>query len=483
MRVSNTDGSDSNLTTLLSQEKFPRTMSEIAFTYQPLSAEADTRIIELQPAPDALYPLQCRIAELCLSSEDLVDYEALSYTWGQPDFSECLFVLQDNGQRSVLKITLNLKEALQRLRLRDRDRRIWVDAVCIDQQDDTDKTHQIPSMTQIYKSAGRVLVWLGWSPEGQRALVDIKKAMRFHSRDDEKIRSHISNLSRSFENLVNLPWFSRRWVIQEVVLAADVVVICGLEEFPFVQLLRMVINLLRDAKTLDHTTQTALGPLAAISKLWGAWVFDSDGVKGLRLYDLLQVFANLDCAEDHDKVFALCGLASDCIISDKELYETPTNKVSIVIDYNQPAGILCQSITEQILGLKPERDNGFEWMNIMQKPVSRRSSTPPSNDAMVTIRPIVPFGLLIGVCSREERHYIVLSGEKMDVIVFSKCVADSTLAYPAIQKLLRCYFGESEVDNLPSDVDEMCMHLDSAWWDQAQKTLEDQSITIKTCMI
>ncbi|KAF2998412.1 hypothetical protein E8E14_005154 [Neopestalotiopsis sp. 37M] len=195
---------------------------ESPYAYQPLSAKADTRIIELVPAIDASFPLQCRIAELSLWSEDLRDYEALSYTWGQPDFSETLSVIQD-GQTSVLGITPNLRDALERLRLPDRERRLWVDAVCIDQKDKTDKSKQIPAMAQIFKCASRVLVWLGNSPEGQQSLACIKKAVRFQSNHDDEAKARLSNTEKAICSLVALPWFSRRWVIQEVVLAADVV--------------------------------------------------------------------------------------------------------------------------------------------------------------------------------------------------------------------------------------------------------------------
>ncbi|ETS80103.1 hypothetical protein PFICI_07632 [Pestalotiopsis fici W106-1] len=348
---------------------------EITFAYQPLSAEAETRIIELQPAPDASFPLQCRIAELCLSNKDLTEYEAISYTWGGQVLSECLYVLGDDGggQSSVIKITANLRDALQRFRRQDRARRIWADAICIDQRDDSDKAKQIPAMAQIFSGASCVLVWLGCWSEGQRSLADIKKAVRFRSTSDTEIDAHMLNLERSFLDLVQLPWFSRRWIIQEVTLASDVLMVCGSEEVTFLHLLRVMNGLLRHMKPRSSTTiDTALASLLAISQLWKTWVFDSSQEKGLRLFDLLNSFHDSGCADDHDRVFALCNLASDCSVV-KNLDEARPLKISLVIDYDQPVGSLYKSVVKQMLGLNPDKS----WI--------RNSDDPRLKEIMIAV--------------------------------------------------------------------------------------------------
>lgn len=319
---------------------------ETAFAYKPLSAEADTRLIELEPAPDASSPLRCRIADLCLSSDDLVEYEALSYTWGAPDFTETLYVIEHEDKTNVLKITTNLKDALQRIRLRDQKRLLWVDAVCINQKDSHDKEKQIPAMARIFSAASRVLVWLGTSPQGQIALADIKKGLSLRNTDSTRTEAQLSSLTKTFQDLVALPWFSRRWIIQEVVLAADVLVLCGPDEIPMTRLFRVLNDLLRKSET-----PPALAPLAAISRLWKTWVFDSNPEGGLRLIELLLLFQDSDCQVGLDRIYALCNLASDCVIVDQK-DAVDTNKISIVVDYSQTAECLYQSVVDQILGVK-----------------------------------------------------------------------------------------------------------------------------------
>ncbi|ETS74863.1 hypothetical protein PFICI_13347 [Pestalotiopsis fici W106-1] len=324
------------------------------FAYKPLSADADTRLVELEPAPDASFPLQCRITELCLSSEDLIEYEALSYTWGASEFTETLYVIEEEDKTSVIKITTNLRDALHRVRLRHQKRLLWVDAVCINQQDISDKSKQIPVMAQIFSAASRVLVWLGTSLEGQRSLVDIKKALRFSSRDSQRIEAHLSNLESSFSNLVKLPWFSRRWIIQEVVLAADAVMMCGAEEIDLIHLFRVMHGLVRKSKL-----PPALVPLDTISKLWKTWVFDSKPEGGLRLLELLSLFHESSCQVDLDIIYALCNLASDCVVVEKQ-GQAHENKISVVVDYSQTAECLYRSIVEPLLGLKVNAEGVVE---------------------------------------------------------------------------------------------------------------------------
>jgi hypothetical protein len=74
-----------------------------------------------------------------------------------------LLYIQLEGLR--FGITSNLMSDLLRLRLRDEPRLLWIDAVCINQTDNVEKTKQIRLMRKIYESAVRVLVRLGEGSE------------------------------------------------------------------------------------------------------------------------------------------------------------------------------------------------------------------------------------------------------------------------------------------------------------------------------
>lgn len=93
------------------------------------------------------------------------EYEALSYTWGSPDDKK--FAVSCNGHRLIA--LRNLSNALHALRLPDRRRIIWIDAVCINQSDDKEKGFQVAMMQDIYSRARRTVVWLGLHDESNFA--------------------------------------------------------------------------------------------------------------------------------------------------------------------------------------------------------------------------------------------------------------------------------------------------------------------------
>ncbi|KAK6613565.1 het domain protein [Botrytis cinerea] len=84
-------------------------------------------------------------------------YEALSYVWGSFDDPPHFIYINGNS----LSITANLHAALRRLRNHNLERVIWVDALCINQQDDQEKGLQIQLMARIYGQANRVIVYFG----------------------------------------------------------------------------------------------------------------------------------------------------------------------------------------------------------------------------------------------------------------------------------------------------------------------------------
>ncbi|KAF5230135.1 hypothetical protein FAUST_9995 [Fusarium austroamericanum] len=95
---------------------------------------------------------------------DWGDYIALSYVWSQPSKSEegKDFFITVNG--SPFKVTPNLHHALEEIRKSQRIRqgfKIWIDAICIDQTNPSERGRQVARMRDIYESAWQVLIWLG----------------------------------------------------------------------------------------------------------------------------------------------------------------------------------------------------------------------------------------------------------------------------------------------------------------------------------
>ena len=115
------------------------------------------RLLELLPSTIEWSAIHITLQAVSLN--DALDYQALSYTWGN---EEPIHQISCDGQAFATR--LNLLHALKRLRYRTKSRILWIDAICIDQispNTDNEKTHQIPLMRRIYSTASKVLVWPG----------------------------------------------------------------------------------------------------------------------------------------------------------------------------------------------------------------------------------------------------------------------------------------------------------------------------------
>jgi hypothetical protein len=140
------------------------------------------------------------------SLDDGPEYEALSYVWGQDMAPDHLSL-----EGTTMPITSNLDVALRHLRLPAEPRMLWVDALCINQNDLDERAEQVRLMHTIYGTASTVLVWLGAAADGS------DDAMRSIDRFD-KAYWQTYEFQLQFMRVLYRPWFTRIWVVQEFVL-------------------------------------------------------------------------------------------------------------------------------------------------------------------------------------------------------------------------------------------------------------------------
>lgn len=146
------------------------------------------------------YPLQ----DLAESNHHL--YDSLSYAWGSPEKTHSISI----GD-SYLPITTNLHAALLRLRDRFLERIIWVDAICINQQDIFERRNQVQRMAMIYALANRVIVWLGEAEDNSdQALEEIYKSADGQQAGDDQV------MQTAVLKLLQRSWFKRIWVNSEL---------------------------------------------------------------------------------------------------------------------------------------------------------------------------------------------------------------------------------------------------------------------------
>ncbi|KAK4222693.1 hypothetical protein QBC38DRAFT_489218 [Podospora fimiseda] len=124
--------------------------------YQEIALASDNsqiRLLQLQ-AGTGEDPIVCFLKAVNLEGHP--EYDALSYVWGNPGVTGSI---QLHGREH--SVTINLWDALKRLRQPDKHRRLWVDALCINQTDSKEKEGQIGLMGKIYSQAKEVCLWLG----------------------------------------------------------------------------------------------------------------------------------------------------------------------------------------------------------------------------------------------------------------------------------------------------------------------------------
>jgi hypothetical protein len=122
--------------------------------YSHLDAKCrEIRLIELLPGSYDDY-ICCRMVVVSLDNEP--EYKALSYTWGGPEITLPICV-----EGCILSSTLNLESALRQFRLRNEILTLWIDAICINQLDNEERTQQVTLMGDIYSQSKEVVIWLG----------------------------------------------------------------------------------------------------------------------------------------------------------------------------------------------------------------------------------------------------------------------------------------------------------------------------------
>jgi hypothetical protein len=176
------------------------------YKYTPLIDPKSIRILSLQPGQGG-DPLVGRLSVENLASKP--DYETISYVWGGDGRCAELHVVGDDGsgQRAVLPLTESACDALRRMRLPARPRRLWADQVCINQTDVTERSHQVGLMNAIYKNARHVLVWLGRDEKGMaEGAVEMVHHLDEVFADEEKHEAFRVKHSGDLSGLSKEPW-------------------------------------------------------------------------------------------------------------------------------------------------------------------------------------------------------------------------------------------------------------------------------------
>lgn len=312
----------------------------VPFSYTPFSTEREIRLLDIIPGRGQI---KCNLRKVLLSSEN--EYEALSYCWGAP--TKKTKILVDNAD---FEVTRNLHAALRRLRDEKITRTLWVDAICIDQNNIQEKNVQVPLMHIIYGTCRRVVIWLGEEDfytktafagfeymafrfDAREELIDPKEWKRVKRGDTwgyswftprQVIERDVG--LRAFPSIFERPWFKRVWVIQELALGPDPLVVCGSHQISWEKLEKA-----NNACRIPIDVDGQFGNLCAYRKNWRD--------PSLNVFSHALWGWQKQVTDPRDKLYGFLGLATE-----------QSNRIPIKVDYaSDPEQIFTEVTTQHLL--------------------------------------------------------------------------------------------------------------------------------------
>jgi hypothetical protein len=150
--------------------------------------------------------------------EEFPRYTALSYTWGSASEQREILV-----HDKPFLVQDNLWKFLYRARCSGFTNDLWIDALCIDQSDVNERNHQVSIMGMIYKRAQSVIVWIHPLSKTTEQAVEY---VLYESAD--KLKQPVEpQFIQGLQELLEAPYWSRAWILQESVLASRITIWLG----------------------------------------------------------------------------------------------------------------------------------------------------------------------------------------------------------------------------------------------------------------
>jgi len=374
----------------------------------------DIRILQITRGPESdeiTYSLRH------MPLNDDFTYTALSYTWGNQNGTP---IIVDGCHFPVGK---NLSAALYRF-CKGADQktegvRVWIDAICINQQDEVEKGTQVRRMKEIYEKSKQVVIWLGEEAEDSAYAmsaidrIDRRWASRSSQSADQRhipMPNFDHRSAKAIHNLFRRSWWSRVWVIQEATCTNNTYVWCGNDKTDFIAVVA-VANFLtqriyQQALQQDFASSDVrhLYRVIALDELKARRSQSGDGSN---LLELLDSSRTCGATDPRDKIFALLALAiplhRDAIhpnysISSDEVYARFTKNF---IEAEGALNILghCQAALPD-----PQSWSSFETLTASQMSGQAAPSWVPNWTIMLETTPFIKHEVPNDASSRKMYH-------------------------------------------------------------------------------
>lgn len=338
-----------------------------------------------------------------VSLDDNPKYEALSYTWGNDEFKEPLHV-----SNKPVGITTNLKKALRRLRSPIEALVIWVDAVCINQENMDERAQQVMMMGDIYSQCQRVIIWLGDDQPLSGPHIDLggkgnsknypmydpwilcrelARDIHLHEcvgfmaserdvQEGEVPSAMITTLEWQpmMDAVLDSPWWDRIWVVQETLLPSKALLCYGTDSVEWTVVATAIQNVRRHLATccarpwgiddFHMTINSLIEKISAIEAMRAQLQADQKP----SLLQLLHAFRTREANDVRDKIYGLLGLqpSFESVPLVTPNYTTPAGQVfrQVAIDIVRDSRTLDLLIGHNVWDLAPESvgPTSHDWL-------------------------------------------------------------------------------------------------------------------------
>jgi Heterokaryon incompatibility protein (HET) len=317
--------------------------SECLFEYPKIAGNHDIRLLRLEASTS--YPRQGRITgrlrdvsldESANGNTGAPRYHAISYCWGDPLPTDCIWL----SENAYLPINASAAQVIRNV---GGDIDIWIDAVCINQRDNDEKSRQVTMMWDIYKFAEVVVAWLGGLEDDAKLAMQlifdaanpfvahyhrVRKPVYLPTRQvtPASLSFHFDALAwGAFAKLLERPWFRRIWIIQEIVAAGKTILVCSpisdIEVVDWEDLVKVI-------KHLEFEDYLNLLELKDSSRPW-AHSRLPHGVEGIMrieelkraqdtyrksMQEILMLTATAEASDPRDKVWAIRSVSRERLV-------------------------------------------------------------------------------------------------------------------------------------------------------------------------
>lgn len=471
------------------------------FQHQPLM-KGEIRLLVLWPTGKFVAgTVEAHIEHHLLESAPA--YEALSYCWGSADRTDRILI--DGKAFPVTASALDLLVGRRRFdrRLSYQSRRVWIDAICIDQSNDVEKTAQVQRMRDIYQRATRVIAYPGGDIDPIRARLSVPAL--YEQADALAYESGVSPLAirdingrksaprwKGIAQLLTSEYFHRAWIIQEIAVGQDVQLLLGGLYVPwdtfskatqwFTQPERWWILL----ETIRNEGFSAV-PRGSFHNIEILTSVRSDSdifgkevglAKRRSLEMLLHYTQTFRCSDPRDKIFALSGIASDYADCDllrpdymKSVEKVFEDVARYLLLHRDPPSVSLLSFAG--IGFSKSRKELPSWVPDWSEKRFSRSFCEPSGLAREDYSFRAGIGPTLDIRTVSTAPHILVKGLKCDVI--------SALSSAGPLEFKPLKFGSSDVGILgtvvsPERVAHMAerVRLDLAWVKAAINLVESQ---------